>query len=110
MNSDLSTNQSINKSKDETQIKNNLRTVTSVISQHSKNANHINAEMLPKKISSPNERLKVNSHIPSLMDIRTNISTLPQLPEVLSPFSPGQVLADSKMKFQQSIKLPVSIY
>ena len=50
VNTALSTNQSINKSKDETQIKNNLRTVTSVISQHSKNAN-INVEMLPKKIS-----------------------------------------------------------
>lgn len=108
MNSVLSTNQSINKSKDETQIKNNLRTVTSVISQHSKNAN-INVEMLPKKISSPNDRLKVNP-IPSLMDIRTNISTLPQSPEVLSPFSPGQVLADGKMKLQQSTKLPVSVY
>lgn len=108
MNTALSTNQSINKSKDETQIKNNLRTVTSVISQHSKNAN-INVEMLPKKISSLNDRLKVSSYIPSLMDIRTNISTLSQSPEVLSPFSPGQILADSKMKFQQS-KLPVSIY
>ncbi|XP_033350171.1 tudor domain-containing protein 7-like [Bombus vosnesenskii] len=107
VNSVLSTNQSINKSKDETQIKNNLRTVTSVISQHSKNAN-INVEMLPKKISSPNDRLKVNP-IPSLMDIRTNISTLPQSPEVLSPFSPGQVLADGKMKLQQSTKLPAAL-
>ncbi|KAK1132304.1 hypothetical protein K0M31_016420 [Melipona bicolor] len=105
MNSVLSVNQSINKSKDETQIKNNLRAVTPVISQKPKTVT-INVEMLPKKVSNLSDKLKGDKlketrNIPSLLDIPINFTPSHQS-EVLSPLSPGQVLADSNMKFQQS--------
>lgn len=112
MNSVLSVNQSINKSKDETQIKNNLRAVTPVISQKPKTVT-INVEMLPKKVSNLSDKLKGDKfketrNIPSLLDKPINFT--PHQSEVLSPLSPGQVLADSNMKFQQSPIKTVSIH
>ena len=107
MNSVLSVNQSINKSKDETQIKNNLKAVTPVISQKPKTVN-INVEMLPKKVSNLNDKFKETHNIPSLLDIPINFTPSYQS-EVLSPLSPGQVLADSNIKFQQLPTKTVSI-
>ncbi|KAG9430713.1 tudor domain-containing protein 7 isoform X1 [Apis mellifera carnica] len=102
MNSVLSSNQSINKPRDESQIKNNLKAITPVISQKPKTADN-NLEMLPKKTSNLSNRLKVNSNISSLLNLHTNISTSSHEPKVLSPLSPGQVLADGNItKLQQS--------
>lgn len=103
MNSVLSSNQSIiNKLRDESQIKNNLKAITPVISQKPKTADN-NLEMLPKKTSNLSNRLKVNSNISSLLNLHTNISTSSHEPKVLSPLSPGQVLADGNItKLQQS--------
>ncbi|CAK9801891.1 Tudor domain-containing protein 7 [Anthophora quadrimaculata] len=104
MNSVLQTSQSVNKPRDDLQIKNNTKATVPVISQKPKTANN-NVEMLPKKTSSLSERLKVNSDIPSLLSLHTSISTPPSQSEVLSPLSPGQVLADSNItQFQSSPK------
>ncbi|CAK9832538.1 Tudor domain-containing protein 7 [Anthophora retusa] len=103
MNSVLPTSQSVNKPRDDLQIKNNTKATVPVISQKPKTANN-NVEMLPKK-TSLSERLKVNSDIPSLLSLHTSISTPPSQSEVLSPLSPGQVLADSNItQFQSSPK------
>ncbi|OAD62297.1 Tudor domain-containing protein 7 [Eufriesea mexicana] len=108
MNSVLSTNQSVNKPRDESQVKNNLKAITPVINQKPKTVNN-NGEILAKKISGISDRLKINSNIPSLLNLRTNIST-PNQSEILSPLSPGQVLVDGNIiKFQQSIINPPTL-
>ncbi|XP_076661435.1 tudor domain-containing protein 7 tapas [Halictus rubicundus] len=89
--------QSSNKPKVDPYVKSNEKMVAPVINQKPKTVNN-NVGTLPKaKPYNLSERLKVNSTIPSLLNLPTNIpSSLPQ-PEVLSPLSPRQVLTDGKM-------------
>ncbi|XP_012148923.1 tudor domain-containing protein 7 tapas isoform X2 [Megachile rotundata] len=105
MNSVVATNQSVNQSKNAEIVKTDTKLVPPVINQKPKTVNN-NMETL-KKIANISERLKVNSNVPPALSLNTNIPT-PSSPscksEVLSPLSPGQVLADSKItQFQQPI-------
>nr|XP_033339584.1 tudor domain-containing protein 7-like [Megalopta genalis]XP_033339585.1 tudor domain-containing protein 7-like [Megalopta genalis] len=99
----VSSNQSFNKPKVDTYNKSNEKIVAPVINQKPKTVNN-NVDILPKgKPYNLCERLKVNSTIPSLLNIPTSIPPSPPRSEVSSPLSPGQVSADSKItQFQQS--------
>ena len=91
------TNQSVIKPRDDSHLQNNEKVTTSVINQKPKTVNN-NMEILPKgKASSLSERLKATPTLPSLLNLPTSISP-PQQSEVLSPLSPGQVLADYNNK------------
>ena len=90
------TNQSVNKPRDDSHLQNNEK-VTTVINQKPKTVNN-NMEILPKaRATSLSERLKVTPNLPALLNLPTSISP-PQQSEVLSPLSPGQVLADCNNK------------
>ena len=91
------TNQSVNKPRDDSHLQNNEKLATSVINQKPKTVNN-NMEILPKaKATSLSERLRVTANLPSLLNLPTSISP-PQQSEVLSPLSPGQILADCNNK------------
>ncbi|XP_043254220.1 tudor domain-containing protein 7-like [Colletes gigas] len=98
----LPPNQSFNKPRDDSYVKNNGKAVMPVISHKPKTVNN-NMEILPKgKSSNISERLKVNSNIPPLLNLPSSISPPSQHVKVLSPLSPGQVLADdNQLHFQQ---------
>ncbi|XP_076752241.1 tudor domain-containing protein 7 tapas isoform X1 [Xylocopa sonorina] len=99
---DISVNQSNSKIREDSQIKNNVKAITTpVINQKPKTANS-NVEASFRKTSNISDRLKVNpNNIPSLLNLQTSIPPSYQS-KVLSPLSPGQVLADAKItQFQQ---------
>lgn len=109
MNSVLTTNQSvINTQRDNVCLKNDIKPVPPMINQKPKTINN-NMETFNKS-SNISERLKINN-IPSLLNLNTSIPTSFQS-EVLSPLSPGQVLADGKMPQSQwsSMNSSVSNY
>lgn len=109
MNPVSSTNQNANKPRDDSQVKSNIKPLMPAISQKPKTANN-NAEVLPKR--SLSDRLRVHPNIPPLMGSHNNFSIPSKTSEVLSPLSPGQVLAEGKTLQlpQPPISLPVRIY
>ncbi|XP_029040468.2 tudor domain-containing protein 7 [Osmia bicornis bicornis] len=107
MNSVLTTNQSvINTQRDTVCLKNDIKLVPPLMSQTPKTVNN-NTETF-KKSSNISERLKINPNIPSLLSLNTSIPTSPLQSGVLSPLSPGQILADGKMS--QSQQSPINSF
>lgn len=96
------TNQSVKDPRLDLQAKNNAKAITPVISQKPKTANN-NTEVYSKKVSSINDRLKVNHTVESLIQsLRMNNPSTKQS-DVLSPLSPGQLVAEHKSTHQQPL-------
>ncbi|XP_076247225.1 tudor domain-containing protein 7 tapas isoform X2 [Calliopsis andreniformis] len=105
----LPTNQSSNKLKDDFQL-NNKKVAAPVITQKPKTVNN-NIEIVPKgKTPNLSDRLKVAPpNMPSVINLSPRSPPPLLQSQVLSPLSPGQVLADGKItQYQHSpINTPI---
>ncbi|XP_017881985.1 tudor domain-containing protein 7A-like [Ceratina calcarata] len=95
-------NQSVKDPRQDLQAKSNVKAITPVISQKPKTVNN-NAEVYHKKASNISDRLNVTPNLDKLIQsLHMNIPSSQQS-HVLSPLSPGQLIAECKSTHQQQL-------